>query len=212
MDSTWINTVDSQGSTATSSEALHLPKRINLHDSGLCRSPYLKEKSATSGNKRKAHVNFGATITKVISLFTLFSNVKDLAPCMPLYKLNPNASFTTREMHRFHELNDLYDGTVNKIHHLAFLSMNVASNEVFTYQKVMKEADAELLIAAIQKEISYHESHNHWTIIHRSTLPLSKKTIQAIWSFKRKRFPDGRLNKHKARICAHRGIQEWGEN
>ena len=42
MDSAWINTVDSQGSTVTSTEALHLPKRINLHKSGLRRSPHLK--------------------------------------------------------------------------------------------------------------------------------------------------------------------------
>ena len=132
MDSAWINRVDSQGSTVTSSEALHLPTRINLHESGLCRSLRLKEKAATSGNKLKAHVTFGATITKVILLFTLFSNVKDLAPCMPLYKLNPNASFTTRAMHQFHELNEFYDGTVNQLHHFAFLSMDVASNEVFT--------------------------------------------------------------------------------
>ena len=34
----------------------------------------------------------------------------------------------------------------------------------------------------------------------------------AIWSFKRKRFPDGRLNKHKARLCAHGGMQTWGVN
>ena len=42
MDSTSINMVDSQGSTVTSSEALHIPKRINLHESGLHRSPRLK--------------------------------------------------------------------------------------------------------------------------------------------------------------------------
>ena len=32
----------------------------------------------------------------------------------------------------------------------------------------------------------------------------------AIWSFKRKHFPDGTLNKHKARLCAHGGQQTWG--
>ena len=33
-----------------------------------------------------------------------------------------------------------------------------------------------------------------------------------IWSFKRKRYPDGKLNKHKARLCAHGGQQKWGIN
>jgi hypothetical protein len=36
------------------------------------------------------------------------------------------------------------------------------------------------------------------------------KTIQAIWSFKRKRYPNGTLNKHKERLCAHGGMQQWG--
>ena len=34
----------------------------------------------------------------------------------------------------------------------------------------------------------------------------------AIWSFKRKRYPDGTLNKHKARLCAHGGQQQWSIN
>ena len=46
----------------------------------------------------------------------------------------------------------------------------------------------------------------------REDLPIGAKTILAIWSFKRKRFPDGRIQKYKARICAHGGMQTWGEN
>ena len=33
-----------------------------------------------------------------------------------------------------------------------------------------------------------------------------------IWSFKRKRKPDGTLVKHKARLCCHGGQQQWGVN
>ena len=36
------------------------------------------------------------------------------------------------------------------------------------------------------------------------------KTILSIWYFKCKRFPDGRLMKHKYRLCSRGGIQEWG--
>ena len=32
------------------------------------------------------------------------------------------------------------------------------------------------------------------------------KTILSIWYFKRMRFPDGILMKHKARLCAHGGM------
>jgi hypothetical protein len=46
----------------------------------------------------------------------------------------------------------------------------------------------------------------------RRNLPQEAKTIMAIWSFKRKRFPDRTLNKHKARLCAHGGQQTWGQD
>jgi hypothetical protein len=46
----------------------------------------------------------------------------------------------------------------------------------------------------------------------RKDLPLGTKTIMAIWSFKRKQFSDGTLNKHKARLCAHGGQQTWGQD
>jgi hypothetical protein len=36
------------------------------------------------------------------------------------------------------------------------------------------------------------------------------KTIQAIWSFKHKQYPDGSLNKHKALLGAHSGMEQWG--
>jgi len=36
--------------------------------------------------------------------------------------------------------------------------------------------------------------------------------IMAIWSFKRKRYPDGSLNKHEARLYAHGGQQTWGQD
>ena len=72
--------------------------------------------------------------------------------------------------------------------------------------------DAVLFIAAMQEEIYDHEIRNHWSIVKQSTIPSTEKTIQGICSFKQKRFPDRRLNKHKARLCSHGGMQEWGEN
>ena len=76
----------------------------------------------------------------------------------------------------------------------------------------MKQPDWHSFVQAMEKEISDHEERGHWSLVPRYSIPQGVKTIQAIWSFKRKRFPDGRLNKHKARICAHGGMQQWGEN
>ena len=65
-------------------------------------------------------------------------------------------------------------------------------------------------VRAMEKEIEDHESRNHRTVVHRSTIPQGAKPIKAIWSFKRKRRPDGTLLKHKARLCAHGSMQQWG--
>ena len=52
----------------------------------------------------------------------------------------------------------------------------------------------------------------HWDLVKHSTIPTGTKVIKAFWSFKRKHFPGGCLNKHKARLCAHGGMQQWGKN
>ena len=64
----------------------------------------------------------------------------------------------------------------------------------------------------MEKKIENRESRNHWTVVHRSAIPQGAKTIKAIWSFKRKRRPDGALLKDKTRLCAHGGMQQWGDN
>ena len=77
---------------------------------------------------------------------------------------------------------------------------------------MLKQDDSAEFIKAMVKETRDHESRGHWEVVKRSSLPIGTKTIQAIWSFKRKRFPDGTLNKYKARLCAHGGMQQWGVN
>ena len=96
--------------------------------------------------------------------------------------------------------------------HLFSLTTDISTNETFTYHTAMKEKDRMQFIHAMEKEVDDHESRNHWSIVERSTLPDNAKPIKAIWSFKRKRRPDGTLLKHKARLCAHGGMQQWGDN
>ena len=76
----------------------------------------------------------------------------------------------------------------------------------------MRETDYHEFVKAMVKEVDDHESRNHWTVMQCCNMPSDTKTIMSIWSFKRKRYPDGMLNKHKARLCAHGGMQTWGQN
>jgi hypothetical protein len=113
---------------------------------------------------------------------------------------------------RIHEVNELYDGTLNTIHAYTFntVARDMSNNKIFTYTKAMQQPDVAKFVEAMAKEIHDHESHDHWEIVHHDTIPSGHKTIQAIWSFKRKHFPDRTLNKHKALLCAHGGMQQWG--
>jgi hypothetical protein len=60
------------------------------------------------------------------------------------------------------------------------------------------------------KELEDHLNRNHWIIMKRSEIG-NVKTIKTIWSFKRKRKPDGTIIKYKARLCAHGGMQVHGD-
>jgi hypothetical protein len=77
---------------------------------------------------------------------------------------------------------------------------------------MLKQEDRLDFVNAMEKEIDDHVRRDHWEIIPRSMMPKDMKTIMSIWSFKRKSLPDGTLNKHKARLCAHGGMQQWGVN
>jgi hypothetical protein len=82
---------------------------------------------------------------------------------------------------------------------------------VFTYHQAFKQDDWCDFVTAKEKEVLDHKSCGHWDLVHRSTISAGNKVIKAICLFKRKRFPDGCLNKHKARLCDHGGMQRWGK-
>ena len=76
---------------------------------------------------------------------------------------------------------------------------------------MLQEKYCKELFNAMLEEIEVHEKREHWTLMNRSDMPAGAKTIMAIWSFKRNRYPDGGLNKHKARLCDHGGQHTWGQ-
>ena len=102
------------------------------------------------------------------------------------------------------------DGTLNTLHPLSYQAKK-AENDTFTFKEAMQEDDREEFIRAMLKEIEDHQERKYWKAVDRSTIG-NAKVIQAIWSFKRKRRPDGTLIKHKARLCAHGGMQTHGIN
>ncbi len=191
---------------------LTMPQRVNLHKAGLRQSPRLKELVDATSSKEKAHVTWASKIPRVVMLFTLYSLVSNMKIDTPLYNISPNATFAEWTASRLHEVNELYDGMLNSICTYAFSTnaLDMSNNEVFTYTKAMQQPDSAQFIEAMLKEIDDPKSCHNWEIVRRSTIPPGHKTIQEIWSFKHKGFPDGTLSKHKARLCAHGGMQQWG--
>ena len=144
---------------------------------------------------------------KRLNLFTLNSLVTVGSEFLSIF---PHLeTIQDRAMAHMSLVNQHFDGTLNCIHPFALASKN-ADNDTFTLKEMMRQDDKAEFIKAMMAKLLDHESRTHWTVMHRSDLPANAKTILAIWSFKRKRFPDGRIMKHKARLCAHGGMQKWG--
>ncbi len=107
--------------------------------------------------------------------------------------------FKTNTCHwSYHRVNSLYNGTINCFSTLA--KSSTASNETFNYKQALQEPDYHEFVNAMVNKVDDHESWVHWSLAKRCDLPPETKTIMSIWSFKRKQYPDGTLNEHKARF------------
>jgi len=184
-----------------------MPQRVNLHELGLRRSKQIAEQK--SKVKHKANVTYGARAKQFLRMFALICTVNTYS--MPSHRELQNPSFTTLVLCRIDKANEHCDGTLNEFHFISLLT-DTSSNEVFTYHQAQKQDGWIQFVEAVEKEVEDHKGPGHWILVPRSTIPSGNKPIKAIWSFKRKRFPDGRLNKHKARLCAHGGMQRSVEN
>ena len=96
-------------------QSLTITKRLNPHENGLRRYARLREsREKEELKKRKAHTKYGTVAaTKVaFGVFSLFALASRIT--MPKHRINMNAAFTEQVMNWFHEINELYDGTLNK--------------------------------------------------------------------------------------------------
>ena len=157
----------------------------------------------------KAKHSYDKGVKKLFSLFTLFSLVCS-STISKMSKLSPISNAQRAVLHT-ERLNILHDGSINKIHEV-YASMTGTDNGVYTLKEMVKQDDRAEFISVMLTEVQDHESRAHWTLMSRNSMPEEAKTIMSIWSFKMKRFSDGRIMKHKARLCARGGMQTWGEN
>ena len=116
-----------------------------------------------------------------------------------------------------------FDGTDNKSSPLAQIYASTkTNNEVFTLKEMLMETDKEEFIKAMHEEVEAIFKEKIWKRVPRKLMgkyyteqrekgiKINRQQLMMIWPFKRKRKPDGTLDKHKERLCCHGGQQEWG--
>ena len=180
--------------------ALFMPDMINLEESGLRRS-------ARIASQDRPNYSFGTCLSR----FCAFGALVAAAVSSPVAVFSHGQACVFGAIHQCSVINANFDQSCNQIHHMV-LAAGHALNEVYTFRDMLKQEDKSDFMKAMSVEVREHEKRHHWEVVKRSTLPKGTKTIQSIWAFKRKRFPSGLLLKHKARLCAHGGMQQWGIN
>ena len=109
-----------------------------------------------------------------------------------------------------YQLNILSNNTIN---HISMHTNKLPPcNDSFNFSQMLNQKDSHLFIQSMKHEVEQHIKNQHFSIVKKTSIPINEKIIQSIWTFKRKRTPDGTITKHKARLCAHGGMKQWGNN
>ena len=137
-----------------------------------------------------------SVLTFGVALATIFSHT--------------SVSYIAKNYFQENIVNMNIDGSDNILNPLSF-SAFVADNETYYYHEMIRQPDAVDFLRAMVKEVHDHTQRKHWVLVPRSKAG-KNKIIRAVWSFKRKRLPDGLLLKHKARLCVNGSMQVYGIN
>ena len=91
------------------------------------------------------------------------------------------------------------------------------NNEVYNLKKMLQQPDKDQFAEAMKKEVQSLLDEKIWKSVPRREMKehyarqralgieIKREQIMMVWLFKRKRHPDGTLDKHKARLCCHGG-------
>ena len=157
-------------SVSEGDEELRMPEMVNLRESGLRRSARIARKTKST------------LLTVLLTATALISS-----PLTSMQYAKSGFDSLNNAVNMV-ELN--FDGSINSFAHHLFAA-GKENNETYTFREMLKQDDRDDFIAAMQVEVDAHQMREHWEIIPRSEMPSNMKTIMGIWSFKRKRLPDG---------------------
>ena len=129
---------------------------------------------------------------------------------MHIFAISAPVSFLARYYVHQEYINMNCDHTINSLDPLGFVATTY-DNEVYHFGSVMKQPDVQDFFKAMLVEVADHTPRGHWVLRRRDSIG-DQKPIRSVWSFKRKRAPDGTLLKHKARLYVNGASQVYGVN
>ena len=202
----------------TAADQLQMPSPIDLATSGLRRSQRSNKGQPTQRKFAEEYNGKGSTRSPAVNFMFAMFCLATTAFLTVASARQPPRCYASRSMRYFERVNTHFDGTINQLHAMtAVFAAECGHNDVYTFKEMLQQPDAGDFINAMQKEIDTHSNRAHWELMRKSELPRDDtgkrvRTIMSIWSFKRKRTGYGEVTKHKARLCAHGGQQQWGVN
>ena len=103
-------------------------------------------------------------------------------------------------------LDECFDGSSNSHHPMANIYLSTKSNnEVYTLKEMLRQPDKDQFVEAMRLEVKSLFAQKIWETVSKTTMyehykklekqgkPVKRHQIMMIWSFKRKRHPDGSL-------------------
>jgi hypothetical protein len=89
-------------------------------------------------------------------------------------------------------------------------AMQIQNPDVLTHTQMKRQVDANRFVEAQRPEIDGLMDINTFEFIPKIDLPPRTQYLNRIWTYRRKRRPDGSLKKYRARLCVNgsRQIQE----
>ena len=96
------------------------------------------------------------------------------------------------------------------------------NNEMYTLKEMLQQPDRKHFEQAMYEEVtamfkdsiwervSKSSMYDYYNIMRKRGFDIKRQQMMMIWSFKRKRHPDGKVSKYKARLCCRGGQQQWG--
>jgi hypothetical protein len=85
--------------------------------------------------------------------------------------------------------------------HAMKASATTSDQDTPRLHEAMRGDHRDEFLTAMGKEISELESHGTWTIVRKETMPDGANLLPSTWALKLKRYPDGNMQKLKARFC-----------